>query len=195
MFNSQNFVCGTSFIHEISTSFLKEEVKIPDWTLFFCVFLYLSEEQRQGKEPSKFDMGYTKPQKVNERALANYDWARTSYLPGMLEPTGQDQNLSGSIPKLICDDDSDFDDPNELGDDNIAFEHGKEEPRKMESPSMSSLFSPVDELEPQPEEPVIVEPEIFDSLAEIPRPPPDGDMVGSKGAPPSQDYVTMMGRV
>lgn len=153
------------------------------------------EEKRQGKEPSKFDMAYTKPQKVNERALANYDWARTSYLPGMLEPTAHDQNPSGSIPKLICDDDdSDFDDPNELGDDNIAFEHGKEDPREVESPSMSSLFSPVDELELQPQEPVIVEPEMFDSLAEIPRPPPDGDMVGSKGVPPSQDYVTMMGR-
>ena len=159
------------------------------------LLFFSSEEKRQGKEPSKFDMAYTKPQKVNERALANYDWARTSYLPGMLEPTAHDQNPSGSIPKLICDDDdSDFDDPNELGDDNIAFEHGKEDPREVESPSMSSLFSPVDELELQPQEPVIVEPEMFDSLAEIPRPPPDGDMVGSKGVPPSQDYFTMMGR-
>ena len=147
-------------------------------------------------------MGYRKPPKVNERALANYDWARTSYLPGMLEPTVHERHPAGSIPKLICDDDDDddndndgtLDDPNELGDDNIAFEYGKDDQREVASPSISSLFSPVEEIEPQPQEPVVVEPEIFESMAEIPRLPPDGDMPDSEPAPPSQDYFQMMGR-
>lgn len=147
-------------------------------------------------------MAYRKPPTVNERALANYDWARTSYLPGMLEPTAHEPNPAGSIPKLICDDD-DTDvgelDPNELGEENIGYEHGQEDPRtrNVVSPSVaslsdSSLFSG-EGMEPQ--EPVVVEPEIYESMEELPRPPPDGD-VDVDSLPPgqSQDYYQMMAR-
>jgi len=148
-------------------------------------------KEREAKEPSKFDMGYRKPQKVNERALANYDWARTSYLPGMLEPSSSQPNPAEITPKLICDDeDTDFDNPNEFGDENKGYESGQEHEddiRKITTPA--SLFSPI-EVEPQ--EPVMIEPEIFESMEEIPRPPPDGD-VANRGSH-SQDYFNMMGR-
>lgn len=155
--------------------------------------------EAEAKEPSKFDMGYTKPPKVNERALANYDWARTSYLPGMLEPSSHELHPAEFGPKLICDDDDDteFDNPSELGDENDGYESGEE---RQDSPARevttpSSLFSPV-EVEPQ--EPIMVEPEIFESMEEIPRPPPDGDMAVSVPPPRSdsnsQDYFNMMGR-
>lgn len=140
-------------------------------------------------------MGYRKPQKVNERALANYDWARTSYLPGMLEPSRHEPNPEESAPKLICDDeDTEFDDPNELGDKNNGYDSGQEQeggPRKISTPS--SLFSPV---EAEPKEPIMVEPEIYESMEEIPRPPPDGDNTDSlpPGNSHSQDYLNMMGR-
>jgi len=136
-------------------------------------------------------MGYRKPQKVNERALANYDWARTSYLPGMLEPSSSQPNPAGITPKLICDDeDTDFDSPNEVGDENNGYESGQERgnhSRNLTTPA--SLFSPT---EMEPKEPVMVEPEIFESMEEIPRPPPDGDVVDRDSH--SQDYFNMMGR-
>ena len=155
-------------------------------------FISIFPTEEQEKEPSKFDMGSRKPPKVNERALANYDWARTSYLPGMLEPTVHEPNPAGSIPKLICDDDdSDFDNPQELGDENIGYESGQDDPRTAVSPSNSSLFSPV---ESEPQEPIVVEPEIFESMAEIPRLPPDGGMADPTPSQPSQDYFQMMGR-
>lgn len=149
------------------------------------------QAREQEKEPSKFDMGYRKPPTVNERALTSYDWARTSYLPGMLEPTVHEPNPAGSIPKLICDDDTDIDDPLELGDENSGFEGELDNARKVASPSNSSLFSSVGM---EPKEPVVVEPEIFESMEEIPRPPPDGDMDDSVPPRPSQDYFQMMGR-
>ncbi|KAL9974071.1 hypothetical protein ACROYT_G011070 [Oculina patagonica] len=150
-------------------------------------------KEAEAKEPSRFDMGYRKPQKVNERAMANYDWARTSYLPGMLEPSAHEPNPAESAPKLICDDDdTEFDNPKDLGDENIGYESGQEhedEPRYVSTPS--SLFAPV-EMEPQ--EPVMVEPEIFESMEEIPRPPPDGVMEDTNPPRHSQDYFNMMGR-
>lgn len=157
----------------------------------FCIFT----TEAEAREPSKFDMGYRKPQKVNERALANYDWARTSYLPGMLEPSSSQPNPTVITPKLICDDeDTEFDNPNELGGENKGYESGQEhedDTRKLTTPA--SLFSPV-EMEPQ--EPIMVEPEIYESMEEIPRPPPDGDIADP--IPPrhthSQDYFNMMGR-
>lgn len=143
----------------------------------------------EAREPSKFDMGYRKPQKVNERALANYDWARTSYLPGMLEPSNNQPNPVEVTPKLICDDeDTDFDNPNELGDVNKGYESGQEhEDNTRELTTPESLFSPI-----EPQEPVMVEPEIFESMEEIPRPPPDGDVADRDLH--SQDYFNMMGR-
>lgn len=156
------------------------------------------EEQLQ-KEPSRFDMGYRKHPTVNERALANYDWARTSYLPGMLEPTVHDPNPAGSLPKLICDDeDTDTGelDANVSGEENNGYEREQDNPRNAKSPSIasfsnSSLFSK-EGVEPQ--EPVVVEPEIFESMEELPRPPPDGDMDESVPNRQSQDYRQMMAR-
>ena len=181
--------------HDNVPTFSQDLEKNLHWKIIQDFFLIFSAEEPE-KVPSKFDMGYSKPQKVNERALANYDWARTSYLPGMLEPTVHEPNPAVSLQKLICDDDDDseLDDPNELGDDNIAFEYGKDDQRKVASPSISSLCTPVEEIEPQPQEPVVVEPEIFESTEEIPRLPPDGDMPESEPTPPSQDYFQMMGR-
>lgn len=161
----------------------------------FKYSFFISTTEAEAKEPSKFDMGYRKPQKVNERALANYDWARTSYLPGMLEPSSNESNPAEFTPKLICDDeDTEIDNPNDLGDANGGYESGQEhegEPRKLSTPS--SLFSTI-EMEPQ--EPVMVEPEIYESMEEIPRPPPDGDMADSISPrhSHSQDYFKMMGR-
>lgn len=134
-------------------------------------------------------MGYKKPPKVNERALANYDWARTSYLPGMLEPSREPVNPEEFTPKLICDDDdTELDDPDELGGDNQGYESGKEnEDGSREVTTPSSLFAPI-EMEPQ--EPIVVEPEIIESPQELPRPRPEGHMTKSN----SQDYFKMMGR-
>lgn len=156
----------------------------------FCIFT----TEAEAREPSKFDMGYRKPQKVNERALANYDWARTSYLPGMLEPSSSQPNPAVITPKLICDDeDTEFDNPNELGGENKGYESGQEHEHDTRKLTPASLFSPV-EMEPQ--EPIMVEPEIYESMEEIPRPPPDGDIADP--IPPrhthSQDYFNMMGR-
>lgn len=167
---------------------------------FFFFYLSLSSiEEQLKKEPSRFDMGYRKHPTVNERALANYDWARTSYLPGMLEPTVHDPNPAGSLPKLICDDD-DTDtgelDANVSGEENNGYEREQDNPRNVKSPSIasfsnSSLFSK-EGVEPQ--EPVVVEPEIFESMEELPRPPPDGDMDESVPNRQSQDYRQMMAR-
>lgn len=135
------------------------------------------EKEENTAEPSRFDMAYRKPPTVNERALANYDWARTSHLPGMLEPNFHDTNFTETIPKLICDDDDDDSEEGDLGQGNQGFDHGNKgasEPRSYSLSSFTSLF-PKEEIESEPQEPIIVEPEMFESMEELPRPAPDGD--------------------
>lgn len=152
-------------------------------------------KEAEAKEPSKFDMGYKKPPKVNERALANYDWARTSYLPGMLEPSQEPVGPADFTPKLICDDDdTEVDDQDASGDHNQGYESGGEEQygsRYVTTPS--SLFAPI-EMEPQ--EPIIVEPEIIENMEQLPRSVPEGNMTESNPHvhSTSQDYFKMMGR-
>lgn len=135
------------------------------------------EKEENTAEPSRFDMAYRKPPTVNERALANYDWARTSHLPGMLEPNFHDTNFTETIPKLICDEDDDDSEEGDLGQENKGFDHGNKsasEPRSYSLSSFTSLF-PKEEIESEPQEPIIVEPEMFESMEELPRPAPDGD--------------------
>lgn len=152
-------------------------------------------KEAEAKEPSKFDMGYKKPPKVNERALANYDWARTSYLPGMLEPSQEPVGPADFTPKLICDDDdTEVDDQDAPGDHNRGYESGGEEQygsRDVTTPS--SLFAPI-EMEPQ--EPIIVEPKIIENMEQLPRSVPEGNMTKSNPHvySTSQDYFKMMGR-
>lgn len=135
------------------------------------------EKEENTAEPSRFDMAYRKPPTVNERALANYDWARTSHLPGMLEPNFHDTNFTETIPKLICDDDDDDSEEGDLGQGNQGFDHGNKGASEPSSHSLSSFTSlfPKEEIESEPQEPIIVEPEMFESMEELPRPAPDGD--------------------
>lgn len=144
--------------------------------ILYTIYFVPSTEENT-VEPSRFDMAYRKPPTVNERALANYDWARTSHLPGMLEPNFHDTNFTETIPKLICDDDDDDSEEGDLGQENKGFDHGKKgasEPRSYSLSSFTSLF-PKEEIDAEPQEPVIVEPEMFESMEELPRPAPDGD--------------------
>lgn len=158
--------------------------------ILYTIYFVPSTEENTA-EPSRFDMAYRKPPTVNERALANYDWARTSHLPGMLEPNFHDTNFTETIPKLICDDDDDDSEEGDLGQGNQGFDHGNKgasEPRSHSLSSFTSLF-PKEDIESEPQEPIIVEPEMFESMEELPRPAPDGDAETDTALPHRQKEI------
>lgn len=152
-------------------------------------------KEAEAKELSKFDMGYKKPPKVNERALASYDWARTSYLPGMLEPSQEPVGPADFTPKLICDDeDTEAGDQHALGDHNQGYEsEGENQYGSRDVSTPSSLFAPTT-IEPQ--EPIMVEPEIIENKEQFLRSVSDGNMTefNPQAHSNSQDYFKMMGR-
>ncbi|XP_068721707.1 uncharacterized protein [Montipora capricornis] len=152
------------------------------------------KEEKMTEATSRFDMAYRKPPTVNERALANYDWARTSHLPGMLEPTVQETHFTGSMPKLICDDDD-----SDPGEENEGYNHGQENQHTEKSISLASfstLFPKEEQEESVPQEPIFVEPQMFESMEELPRPPVDGVTIDdSAPTRPGQENQNITGSV
>lgn len=82
-------------------------------------------------------MTFTERPKVDERKMAKYDWARTSFAQEQSNTSAFVTGAAATGPKLImdCDSDDDSDSPHPLGDVAIVVEETEESESSGESSS------------------------------------------------------------